>query len=239
MSPKVPSMEKLMKLTHSPFTSNIEVFDDLVMMLFEPSSDKVVTLQLNPNIHDYQAQADKPGIQMSNVTLAVGKPQIHTFDFGDQNTLAVKFNKKHYEIKLQRIEPVEIQGQKFHSYEFFVSSRSLTTATIIQPGTVNFWIDPKKNPGAFTPGVNYTWIRFQLGSETCAVSSEGTKLIGVLNPGSELQVRIFSVVPTVDPNRKHMVTLGWDSERLELSFDAELIYEIAISDFLSPAPKIR
>ncbi len=80
---------------------------------------------------------------------------------------------------------------------------------ITQPGTVNFWIDSKKNPGAFTPGVNYTWIRFQLGPETCVVSSEGTNLIGVLNPGTEREISIFTVVPTIDPNRKHMVTLRW------------------------------
>lgn len=33
---------------------------------------------------------------------------------------------------------------------------------IRKPGTVNFWVDPKKNPGAFTDGVNIRWIDFKL-----------------------------------------------------------------------------
>jgi hypothetical protein len=103
---------------------------------------------------------------------------------------------------------------------------------ITQPGTVNFWIDLKKNPKAFTPGANIKWISFKLGPETCEVISESENLIGVLNQGTEREFRIFSVIPPIDPTGEHMVTLTWGKEELNLYFDGKVLHTIILSEFL-------
>ena len=52
-------MQKEVKISHSflPFPS--EVVEDIVIQVFGPYSDKNVTLQINPNIQDYQENADQ------------------------------------------------------------------------------------------------------------------------------------------------------------------------------------
>jgi hypothetical protein len=102
---------------------------------------------------------------------------------------------------------------------------------IRQPGTIDFWITPEKNSGAFTSGVNYTWASCQIGTDGCTVISEGENLIGVMNSGTDREWRIFSVVPPVERSKKHMVTVTWDTERLKLYFDASILHEISFSDF--------
>ena len=116
-------MEKVIKLVNSPFTANIEVFDDLVLQIFAPCNETALTLTLNPNIHDFKAKDVNPGSQVRNFTFAVGPQQSYTFDFNTHKTLIVKFNGKRYELTLQRIDQVEIDGSKFYSYELFATSQ--------------------------------------------------------------------------------------------------------------------
>lgn len=117
-------MEKVIRLVSSPLTASIETFDDLTLQLFQPSNDKVVTLNFNPNLTEFKTDfptAPSGGTQIRGLFRASGPPQVYTFDFGEHNTLvlSIKPEKKRYGLKLLRIEPVE--GQKFYSYEFLVT----------------------------------------------------------------------------------------------------------------------
>ena len=51
-------MSKLIKIIQSPFNPALEVVEDIVIQLHVPYSNKSVTVQVNPNIQDYQENAD-------------------------------------------------------------------------------------------------------------------------------------------------------------------------------------
>lgn len=116
-------MEKLVKLTMSPFSPSLEVVDKMVMKVHVPYSEEMVTMQFNPNIQDYKEQADKPGIQVRQFTFSTSTDQTRTlpFDFKGNNVQDVTVENKKYKVKLMTIGKEPIQGQKFLYFEFFVT----------------------------------------------------------------------------------------------------------------------
>jgi hypothetical protein len=116
-------MNKSIKIVQSPFNLNLEVVEDIVIKLHVPYSNKSVTIQVNPNIQDYQEKADTKNAQVRQVIMTTPTDQTRTLSFDLEN------NKKHritiedfdYEIELIKIGKENIQGQDFPYYEFNVS----------------------------------------------------------------------------------------------------------------------
>jgi len=92
---------------------------------------------------------------------------------------------------------------------------------IRKPGTVNFWVDPQKNPGAFTDGVNIRWIDFKLHGENCIVTSEGKIICAIMNPDTPREIKIFSQPMDLDLKNRHMITVTWSEEALTLYVDGQ------------------
>ena len=113
-------MEKLVKLTLSPFNPNFEIVDNLVMRVNVPYSDQSVTMQFNPNVQDYKEQADQPGVQVRQVTVTTSTDQTQTlsFDFKENNIHDVTIENAKYTIKLMSIRKEE----GFFCFEFFVTT---------------------------------------------------------------------------------------------------------------------
>jgi hypothetical protein len=116
-------MVKLVRIKNSPFTSNLEVVDKLVIKLHAPYSEKDVTVQLNPNIQNYREKADRPGIRVRQVmqTTPTDQTQIIKFDFEDNKVKMVQVEGEKYRIELMQIGKENEQGQDFPFFEFSVS----------------------------------------------------------------------------------------------------------------------
>ncbi|MFZ2631744.1 MAG: hypothetical protein WAX48_09190 [Desulfosalsimonadaceae bacterium] len=117
-------MEKLVKLTLSPFSPSIEVIDKMVMKVHVPYSEQSVTIQFNPNIQDYKEQADQPGVQVRQFTFSTSTDQTQTlpFDFTKTNNVHdVTIEGTKYNVKLMNIGKEPIQGQNFLYFEFFIT----------------------------------------------------------------------------------------------------------------------
>ncbi|MDO8446425.1 MAG: hypothetical protein Q7T53_10060 [Deltaproteobacteria bacterium] len=116
-------MEKLVKLTLSPFSPNIEVVDKMVMKVHVPYSEEMVTMQFNPNIQDYKEQDDKPGIKVRQTTFSTSTAQTTTvpFDFKANNIQDIFVENTKYTVKLMTIGKELIQGQNFLYFDFFVT----------------------------------------------------------------------------------------------------------------------
>lgn len=116
-------MTKLVRIKNSPFTSNLEVVDKLVIKLHAPYSEKDVTVQLNPNIQDYREKADQPGVEVRQVMqiIPTDQTQIIKFDFGDNKVKVVQVENEKYQIELMQIGKEKVQGQDFPFFEFSIS----------------------------------------------------------------------------------------------------------------------
>jgi hypothetical protein len=116
-------MEKLAKLTDSPFSPSLEVIDKMVMKVHAPYSEESVTIRFNPNIQDYKEQADKPGMQVRQFMFSTHTNQTRTlrFDFKNNNVHDVTVANTKYKVKLMTIGKESIQGQNFPYFEFFVT----------------------------------------------------------------------------------------------------------------------
>jgi len=114
---------KRVRIKCSPFTSNLEVAEDIVLKLHVPYSDKDVTIQINPNIQDYKENDDKPGVKIRQVMLTTPTDETQTlkFDFANMKTQKIVVGKMAYKIELLEIGKEEIQGQKFPYFDFSVS----------------------------------------------------------------------------------------------------------------------
>lgn len=115
-------MEKQIKLVLSPFNSNVEVIDEMVISIHVPYSDKDVNIQINPNIQEYKENDDRPGLNVRQVTVTTATEDTKTlhFDFLNDNIKNVQINNKEYEIKLLNIGKENIEGQDFSSFEFYI-----------------------------------------------------------------------------------------------------------------------
>ena len=115
-------MEKLIKIIRSPSTPGLEVVGNIVIKLFVPCSENDVTIQVNPNIQDYQENADKPGIQVRQLIETKNTDQTKTLklDFQENNIQKIKIDDEEYKIRLMSIGKEELEGQKFPYFEFLV-----------------------------------------------------------------------------------------------------------------------
>jgi hypothetical protein len=114
---------KRIRIKCSPFTSNLEVADDIVLKLHVPYSDSEVTIQINPNIQDYKEKDDKPGVNIRQkiVTTPTDETRTLKFDFNNMKIQKVVIGSAAYKIELLEIGKEEIQGQKFPYFDFSVS----------------------------------------------------------------------------------------------------------------------
>lgn len=113
---------KRVRIKCSPFTSNLEVADDLVLKLHVPYSDKEVTIQINPNIQDYKQNDDKAGVKVRQTIVTTPTDETRTlkFDFNNMKTQKIVIGKTTYKIELLEIGKEDIQGQKFPYFDFSV-----------------------------------------------------------------------------------------------------------------------
>jgi len=114
---------KIVRVKRSPFSSNLEVADDIVLKLHVPYSDKEVTIQINPNIQDYKENDDRPGVKIRQtiVTTPTDETQTLKFDFNNMKTQKVVIGTASYTIELLKIGKEAIQGQEFPYFDFSVS----------------------------------------------------------------------------------------------------------------------
>lgn len=117
-------MSKLIKIVNSPFNPAVEVAGNIVISLHVPYTDDSVTIQVNPNVQDYQEKADTKNIRVRQVmvTAATDQTKVLSFDFLKNRKHNIDIEGCVYEIELMSIGKENIQGQKFPFYEFNVSS---------------------------------------------------------------------------------------------------------------------
>ncbi len=117
-------LEKTVKIISSPFNSNLEVAGDIVLKLHFPYNDKMVTIQVNPNVAHYEenGKASNQNIQIKQVfmTRPTDETKTLTFDFSENNVHKVTTGGKSYEIKLLNIGKQHIDNQDFPEFEFHV-----------------------------------------------------------------------------------------------------------------------
>lgn len=113
-------MEKLVKLTLSPFSPNLETIDKMTMKIHVPYSEQSVTIQFNPNIQNYKEQADQIGIQVRQVMFSTHTADTKTllFDFVSNNVHDVTIENTKYNVKLMNIG----KEQGFFVCELFVTT---------------------------------------------------------------------------------------------------------------------
>ena len=116
-------MGKLVKIMQSPSNPSLEVVEDVVIKLHVPYSDTNVTIQVNPNIQDYQENADTENVQVRQVMLTTPTDQTKTLslDFNGNKRKSFGIEGSNYEIELMNIGKENIKGRDFLFYEFDVS----------------------------------------------------------------------------------------------------------------------
>ena len=115
-------MHKLIKIVHSPFNPALEVVGDIVIQLVLPYSENNVTVHVNPNIQDYQENADTANAQVRQVTHTTPTDQtkVLSFDYDNNRKHKINIEECNYEIELMNIGKENIQGQDFPFYEFSI-----------------------------------------------------------------------------------------------------------------------
>ena len=103
---------------------------------------------------------------------------------------------------------------------------------IVTPGTIELFFDLKKNPQAFTEGVNFKWGEYKVMNEKCSIISEGKTLIGTLNQGTDREFMIFNTNVEPVPNQKQYIAITWDNEKVKLYFNGKELHTENISDYL-------
>ena len=101
-----------------------------------------------------------------------------------------------------------------------------------QSGSINFWVDPAKNPKIFQKGINYKFGPFDLRGEKCLVVLEGKIISVVMNQGTKREIVIFTSELDPDITERHMITVTWNSKQLNLYFDADCVGTINLTDFI-------
>ena len=115
-------MSQLIKIVQSPFNPALEVVEDIVIKLSGSYSDKSVTVQINPNIQEYQEKRDTEDIQIRQamVTTPTDQTMQRLFDLDSNRKHSINIEGSNYEIELTKIGRENIQGQDFPFYEFNV-----------------------------------------------------------------------------------------------------------------------
>jgi hypothetical protein len=116
---------KKVKLALNPSSPNIEAVENFVMTVGGAYSSESVIIQLFPNIQDYKANDDQPGIEVRQVMVTTATPDTKTleFNFTDKNQHVVTVDGENFTIMLDRIgeESIPDFGDGFKYFEFTVS----------------------------------------------------------------------------------------------------------------------
>lgn len=115
------------KFVFSPLLPNVEVVDSFTAKVSIPYTDKMVTLQIDPNVMHYEDKPEQqsPDIQVRQTMVSQGTKdtQTLTFDFQENNIKKIHIDNKNYSIKLMSIDKQKVEGmdgQEFPVFEFFV-----------------------------------------------------------------------------------------------------------------------
>jgi len=114
---------KQVKIIASPFNSDLEIAEGLVIKLHVPYSDTSVTVQVNPSIDHYEEISDQSGSKVRQVIVSSPTDQTQTlsFDFESNRQQAVTIEDQDYRIELIEIGKENIQGQDFPFFAFDVN----------------------------------------------------------------------------------------------------------------------
>lgn len=116
-------MTKRIRIVQSPFNPPLEVVDDIVINLHIPYSESQVTIQVNPNIRDYQENAEATHVQIRPVIESTPSDQtkVVSLDLGKNKKKRIEIKNKNYDIELVSIGKKKIQDENFAFFEFDVS----------------------------------------------------------------------------------------------------------------------
>jgi len=127
---KETEMKKMkeVKISLNPFSSNLEVVENFVMMSHVPYSDSSVVVKIDPNIQDYVENNDQPEVKVRQIitTTETLDTQTLEFNFTDKNVQTINSDDRNFEIKLLEIgnENIKgIEGQKFRYFRFKVDEK--------------------------------------------------------------------------------------------------------------------
>ena len=112
-------MEKLIKLSISPFTPPIEEALGLSIQAHVPYGDDHITVLINGNLQDYTENDDKEGIKVRQSTFNVHNEHTKVVELNltDKNESIVEGKK----MKLMNCGKENLQGTDFRFYEILVS----------------------------------------------------------------------------------------------------------------------
>jgi|SRR3989344_2392979 len=114
------------KITLSPFNSNLEVVGPMVFDVRAPYGDREVTLVINPNIQHYEEKAETPKefeVRQVMVSQDTDETQTLSLSLDSNNEQIIDFQSAKYKVKLLNIGKENIQGQDFRNFEFFVEEQ--------------------------------------------------------------------------------------------------------------------
>jgi hypothetical protein len=100
----------------------------------------------------------------------------------------------------------------------------------LNSGTFNLWIEEGSYRDAFANGTRYRWGSFTILGESCCLVSEGATLAGIVHGNTSEPIRIFDIPFALDwTRRRHLITIGWKSERLRVYLDSRLLADLPLS----------
>jgi hypothetical protein len=117
-------MGTLVKICMSPYSPNLQVYEDIVIKVHVPYSSDSVTIKVNPNVQHYQSDQDTADTQIRHVlaTSDTGETVTVKFDLVANPVQTVAVAEKKYEMKLTAIEKESLHGQNFPCFKFDVTT---------------------------------------------------------------------------------------------------------------------
>src|SRR4051812_41803065 len=99
------SKTEIIKVHLSPFHANIAAFGKLSFQVRPPYNEREVTIQVNPNLLDYQENRDQESIKVRHaaVTTPTGQSRTLSFSLDDNAVQCVRLDDTDYRIRLLRI----------------------------------------------------------------------------------------------------------------------------------------
>ena len=97
-------------------------------------------------------------------------------------------------------------------------------------GSINFWFDIKKNPKAFTEGMNINWGEVLINGENAVILSESKTLTVIMNPNTTNEITVFQTSLELPNQEKHMITITWSPNNICLYLNGEQVQNFNLSD---------
>lgn len=110
------------KISINPFSPNLEVVENFVIMSHVPYSDKGIVIKIDSNIQDYIGNDDKPGLQVRQVTVTTDTSHTKTleFNFTDKNIHSIEIDGRTFQIKLLEIGDENVPGIDGQLFKYFI-----------------------------------------------------------------------------------------------------------------------